>query len=125
MIHGMLYYKWCILYGKNVLPKLESHMPCVVCVCQGTQFQGRRHAEEDERQRLYQLVQSQAQEANALRQEINILSRKGGHILPPSQAPLPPLPDAPSRSTRTNPERLNRHFKLGGGHPSTTSQGLE
>ncbi|CDQ70160.1 unnamed protein product [Oncorhynchus mykiss] len=91
----------------------------------GTQFQGRRHAEEDERQRLYQLVQSQAQEANALRQEINILSRKGGHILPPSQAPLPPLPDAPSRSTRTNPERLNRHFKLGGGHPSTTSQGVE
>ncbi|XP_029614593.1 cilia- and flagella-associated protein 44 isoform X1 [Salmo trutta] len=91
----------------------------------GTQFQGRRHAEEDERRRLYQLVQSQAQEANALRQEINILSRKGGHILPPSQAPLPPLPDAPSRSTRTNPERLNRHFKLGGVHPSTSSQGVE
>ncbi|XP_064878214.1 cilia- and flagella-associated protein 44 [Oncorhynchus nerka] len=91
----------------------------------GTQFQGRRHAEEDERRRLYQLVQSQAQEANALRQEINILSRKGGHILPPSQAPLPPLPKAPSRSTRTNPERLNRPFKLGGGHPSTSSQGVE
>uniref|UniRef100_A0A8C7N0F8 Cilia- and flagella-associated protein 44 n=1 Tax=Oncorhynchus kisutch TaxID=8019 RepID=A0A8C7N0F8_ONCKI len=57
----------------------------------GTQFQGRRHAEEDERQRLYQLVQSQAQEANALRQEINILSRKGGHILPPNTFPFPPM----------------------------------
>ncbi|CAB1323036.1 unnamed protein product [Coregonus sp. 'balchen'] len=67
---------------------------------------------------------SQAQEANALRQEINILSRKGGHILPPSQALLPPLPAAPARSTHTNPERL-RHFKLGGGHPSTSSQGVE
>uniref|UniRef100_A0A8C8I0Z7 Cilia- and flagella-associated protein 44 n=1 Tax=Oncorhynchus tshawytscha TaxID=74940 RepID=A0A8C8I0Z7_ONCTS len=57
----------------------------------GTQFQGRRHAEEDERRRLYQLVQSQAQEANALRQEINILSRKGGHILPPNTFPFPPM----------------------------------
>ena len=41
----------------------------------------------EERQRLHTLVQLQAQEVEALKAEIAILSRKGGHILPPSQPP--------------------------------------
>uniref|UniRef100_W5M594 Cilia and flagella associated protein 44 n=1 Tax=Lepisosteus oculatus TaxID=7918 RepID=W5M594_LEPOC len=40
---------------------------------QGGQFQGRRRAEEDERQRLIQLVETQAREAEALREEIGVL----------------------------------------------------
>lgn len=36
-----------------------------------------------------QLVQLQAQEIDSLKDEITLLSRKGGHILPPSQPPLP------------------------------------
>jgi hypothetical protein len=41
----------------------------------------------EERQRLHTLVQLQAQEVEALKAEIAILSRKGGHILPPTQPP--------------------------------------
>ena len=40
-----------------------------------------------ERQRLHTLVQLQAQEIEALKSEISVLSRKGGHILPPTQPP--------------------------------------
>lgn len=39
----------------------------------------------EERRRLHTLVQLQAQEIEALKAEISILSRKGGHILPPTQ----------------------------------------
>ncbi|CAF0711556.1 unnamed protein product [Brachionus calyciflorus] len=39
----------------------------------------------EERRRLHTLVQLQAQEIEALKSEISILSRKGGHILPPTQ----------------------------------------
>ena len=42
-----------------------------------------------ERKRLVQLVQLQAQEIEALKDEILLLSRKGGHILPPAQPPVP------------------------------------
>ena len=41
----------------------------------------------EERKRLHTLVQLQAQEIEALKAEISILSRKGGHILPPTQPP--------------------------------------
>ncbi|XP_034144335.1 cilia- and flagella-associated protein 44 isoform X2 [Esox lucius] len=74
----------------------------------------------EERQRLNKLVQSQAQEAEALRQEISILSRKGGNILPPSQTRLPPVSAALAShrsTTRPNSQRLNRHFKLEGVEP--------
>ena len=40
----------------------------------------------------FQLVQLQAQEIDALKEEIGILSRKDGHILPPTQTAVPPLP---------------------------------
>ncbi|EDO32311.1 predicted protein, partial [Nematostella vectensis] len=51
----------------------------------GTEFTGARKADLRERQRLVQLVQLQAQEIDALKDEITLLSRKGGHILPPAQ----------------------------------------
>ena len=56
----------------------------------GTEFTGSRKADIRERQRLVQLVQLQAQEIDALKDEITLLSRKGGHILPPAQPPLHP-----------------------------------
>jgi len=43
----------------------------------------------NERKRLLQLVQMQAQDINSLKEEIGMLSRKGGHVLPPTQPPLP------------------------------------
>ncbi|XP_072048526.1 cilia- and flagella-associated protein 44-like, partial [Amphiura filiformis] len=55
----------------------------------GGEFQGVRKADVEERQRLIQLVQLQAQEVEALKEEISLLSRKGGHILPPTQPPIP------------------------------------
>ncbi|CAG5122903.1 unnamed protein product, partial [Candidula unifasciata] len=53
------------------------------------EFKGQRQTDVREKHRLIQLVQLQAQEMDALKEEINLLSRKGGHILPPAQAPLP------------------------------------
>ncbi|XP_065931883.1 cilia- and flagella-associated protein 44 isoform X1 [Magallana gigas] len=58
----------------------------------GQEFTGARKADVRERQRLIQLVQLQAQEIDALKEEIMLLSRKGGHILPPAQPPLPQSP---------------------------------
>ncbi|XP_041088697.1 cilia- and flagella-associated protein 44 isoform X2 [Polyodon spathula] len=52
-------------------------------------FQEKRQEEIKDRQRLIQLVELQAQEIQALREEISLLSRKGGHILPPAQPPIP------------------------------------
>lgn len=49
---------------------------------------GEGQQEREERQRLMELVQLQANEAAAIREEIHLLSHKGGHILPPSQPPL-------------------------------------
>ncbi|XP_066555153.1 cilia- and flagella-associated protein 44 [Amia ocellicauda] len=76
----------------------------------GVQLPGRRLAEQDERRRLIQLVETQAQESQALRQEISLLSRKGGHILPPAQPPQP-LQDGIGRPAHrgghSNP--LSRH----------------
>ncbi|XP_022090775.1 cilia- and flagella-associated protein 44-like isoform X2 [Acanthaster planci] len=54
----------------------------------GGEFQGSRKADLEERGRLIQLVQLQAQEIEALKEEISLLSRKGGHILPPTQPPI-------------------------------------
>ena len=56
---------------------------------QGGEFSGVRKADIHERQRLIQLVQLQAQEVDALKEEIVMLSHKGGHILPPAQPPIP------------------------------------
>lgn len=58
----------------------------------GGEYSGQRKADLKERQRLIQLVQLQAQEVDALKEEIGILSRKDGHILPPTQTAVRPLP---------------------------------
>ena len=51
----------------------------------GEEMTGATKKDVEERQRLHTLVQLQAQEIEALKAEISILSRKGGHILPPTQ----------------------------------------
>jgi len=51
----------------------------------------------EERDRITQLVQLQAQEIDSLKDEILLLSRKGGHVMPPSQPPPPTLPRLGSR----------------------------
>ncbi|KAK3107014.1 hypothetical protein FSP39_005065 [Pinctada imbricata] len=66
----------------------------------GEEFSGARKADIREKQRLIQLVQLQAQEIDALKEEIMLLSRKGGHILPPAQPPLPQSP--PNMRTISN-----------------------
>ncbi|KAK6963908.1 cilia- and flagella-associated protein 44 [Biomphalaria glabrata] len=53
----------------------------------GGDLTGPRQTDIKEKQRLIQLVQLQAQEIEALKEEIMLLSRKGGHILPPTQPP--------------------------------------
>ncbi|XP_034645238.1 cilia- and flagella-associated protein 44 [Trachemys scripta elegans] len=53
----------------------------------GAEFKGPRKAEIQERERLITLVQLQAQEAEVLKEEITILSRKDGRIFPPPQPP--------------------------------------
>ena len=52
-------------------------------------FTGPSKQNVEEFDRLCTLVQLQAQEIEALKAEISILSRKGGHILPPNPAVLP------------------------------------
>ncbi|XP_055500682.1 cilia- and flagella-associated protein 44-like [Leucoraja erinacea] len=42
-----------------------------------------------EKREQIQLVEKQAQEIKDLKDEISLLTRKGGHILPPAQPPLP------------------------------------
>ena len=72
----------------------------IFCIfLQGEEYTGTRKADIRERQRLIQLVQLQAQEIDALKEEIMLLSRKGGHILPPAQ---PPLPQSPQMRTLSN-----------------------
>jgi hypothetical protein len=45
----------------------------------------------EERNRLIQLVKLQAKEVDALKAEINMLRRKGGHIYTPAvRPPMPP-----------------------------------
>ncbi|UJR37290.1 hypothetical protein I4U23_029999 [Adineta vaga] len=53
------------------------------------EFAGQSKQGAEEYDRLCTLVQLQAQEIEALKAEISILSRKGGHILPPNPAILP------------------------------------
>ena len=43
--------------------------------------------EPEERAKLVDIVSIQSHEIEALREEIRVLSLKGGHILPPAQPP--------------------------------------
>ncbi|XP_056259641.1 cilia- and flagella-associated protein 44 [Seriola aureovittata] len=79
----------------------------------GRPFQDyRRHVDQEEIHKLKILVKTQSQQAEVLRREIDLLSRKGGHVLPPGQAPLPPLPPLPTSTART------KIGKQGSGRPS-------
>jgi len=75
---------------ENGLPLHHTHIWSFLL--QGSEYSGPRKTELIERKRLIQLVQLQAQEVEALKDEILLLSRKGGHILPPAQPPIPHSP---------------------------------
>lgn len=49
---------------------------------------GAESLDPSERKQLVKLVRLQAQDIEALKEEIYLLSHKGGHILPPSQPPV-------------------------------------
>ncbi|XP_033981560.1 cilia- and flagella-associated protein 44-like [Trematomus bernacchii] len=67
----------------------------------------RRGVDQVEIQRLKQLVKTESQQAEALRREIGLLSRKGGHVLPPA----PAAPDHPlAQPHRTH---QNQHPRTG------------
>jgi len=55
-------------------------------------------AETDERNKLVSLVKLQAKEVEALKAEINLLRRKGGHVY------VPPLPQAPPHMGGDTPQ---------------------
>uniref|UniRef100_A0A3B3BSQ8 Cilia and flagella associated protein 44 n=1 Tax=Oryzias melastigma TaxID=30732 RepID=A0A3B3BSQ8_ORYME len=70
------------------------------------QFQdGRRLEDQEDIQKLQELVQAQEQQAQALLKRIDLLSSKDGYVLPPEHTRLPPLPPAhdPQPSTRGRP----------------------
>ena len=48
--------------------------------------------EPEEKARLLQIVRLQNREIESLKEEIRLLSCKGGHVLPPSQPPRPAAP---------------------------------
>ncbi|XP_076614824.1 cilia- and flagella-associated protein 44 [Chaetodon auriga] len=78
----------------------------------GRQFQDyRRRVDQEAIRRLRELVKTQSQQAEALRREIGLLYRKGGHVLPPGQAPLPPL------APMSTPTRRTHASRQGPGHP--------
>ncbi|XP_062982990.1 cilia- and flagella-associated protein 44 [Elgaria multicarinata webbii] len=56
----------------------------------GAEFQGPRRADIEEKEKLIALVQLQAQEAEVLKEEITLLSRKDGRIFPPPQPVFQP-----------------------------------
>ncbi len=63
---------------------------CLPFYFQSTEVGGAQSRSHDhsERQQLLQLVRLQAQESEDLKEEIRLLSHKGGRILPPSQPPV-------------------------------------
>ncbi|XP_073677561.1 cilia- and flagella-associated protein 44 [Garra rufa] len=74
------------------------------------QFRGRL-VEKHELQRLQQLIAAQAQDIEVLNDEIHALSRKDGHVLPPLEPVLPPIPTLPHRHTTSN-SGVHRKFNL-------------
>uniref|UniRef100_A0A803J8E9 Cilia- and flagella-associated protein 44 n=1 Tax=Xenopus tropicalis TaxID=8364 RepID=A0A803J8E9_XENTR len=73
-----------LLTEKKVLEsKLDALQTAV-----GEEFKGPRRAETKERQKLLHLVQMQTEEISNLKEEISLLSKKGGSILPPAQPPI-------------------------------------
>ncbi|KAM3935997.1 cilia- and flagella-associated protein 44 [Leptodactylus fuscus] len=67
---------------KTIEAKLDARQTVV-----GEEFQGPRKADIQERQKLLQVVEIQAEEIESLKEEIVVLSKKGGNILPPVHTP--------------------------------------
>ncbi|KAK7895699.1 hypothetical protein WMY93_021024 [Mugilogobius chulae] len=63
--------------------KLNTQQQSVAKQYESTQ----RRRDQQDIQHLQKVVKSQAEQATVLRKEIQLLSRKGGHILPPGPAP--------------------------------------
>ncbi|KAM4701823.1 cilia- and flagella-associated protein 44 [Discoglossus pictus] len=55
----------------------------------GAEFHGPRKSDRRERQKLRELVEMQVEEIENLKEEISLLSKKGGSILPPAHPPMP------------------------------------
>ncbi|KAM4046708.1 cilia- and flagella-associated protein 44 isoform 2-T2 [Anomaloglossus baeobatrachus] len=70
---------------RSMEAKLEARQTAV-----GEEFQGPRKADVQERQKLLQLAEIQAEEIQGLKEEIILLGKKGGNILPPALAPDAP-----------------------------------
>ncbi|KAK1884213.1 G polyprotein [Dissostichus eleginoides] len=79
----------------------KNHKVECVCSYPGKSQDYRRGVDQAEIQRLQGLVKTPSQQAEALRREIGLLSRKGGHVLPPAQARLPPITPLPNPTGRT------------------------
>ncbi len=73
----------CLLRHSLLIFKRAELCTCP-CHLQGGEFSGEKKSDAHERRRLVQLVHLQAREIEGLRDEIGLLSRKGGHILPPT-----------------------------------------
>ncbi|XP_028274026.1 cilia- and flagella-associated protein 44 [Parambassis ranga] len=71
----------------------------------------RSRVDEEAIQKLQELVKTQSQQAKALRTEISLLSSKGGHVLPPDQARLPPLAPLPTPSINSHAGNLPHNLK--------------
>lgn len=83
-----------------------------VCLFKVSQISGRHLADKQELQRLQQLVEAQAQDIEALHDEIRTLSRKDSHVLPPLEPVLPTVSTLPYRnidSTHTHSSVLGKH----------------
>ena len=81
------HYRWSTLFTH------PQHLPSSLSqASEAAGGHGGQHMGPDERNRLEQLVELQASELAALKEEIKSLSLKGGFLLPPMQ---PPGPDTP------------------------------
>ncbi|KAM9338379.1 cilia- and flagella-associated protein 44 [Symphorus nematophorus] len=83
----------------------------------GRHFQDyRRRMDQEEIRRLRGLRKAQVQQAEALMREINLLSSKGGHVLPPGHTPLPPLAALPTSAGRTPTSDQGQDLQFEDGH---------
>uniref|UniRef100_A0A8C4IP88 Cilia- and flagella-associated protein 44 n=1 Tax=Dicentrarchus labrax TaxID=13489 RepID=A0A8C4IP88_DICLA len=94
--------KQCLTYSMCEFVHLSLHRYLFVCI-QSRQFLDyRRRVDQGEIRRLQEVVKTQSQQAEALRKEICLLSRKGGHVLPPGYGPLPRLAPLPTPTDCTH-----------------------